>query len=303
MIDDLWAAAGGCLSVDEVVARHGYHGPDEGQVSSWSWREDAIAARGAARPLHASSAAPLADLGRRGRSARGRARLRPGCPRSKRAQARARASLRRHATSRCARSGKAAFLQCIDVGRHAAHRAGRLARRREALLDEVDDVRFLTVEELVAGEVDPAAGRAPAGRAPRRAAGGRPARQLRGGPRQLADRGAGRRVDTDGPVCRGGGQPRAPQGGRPASCASPTTTPSSTPATCSSASSTDPGWTPLFAVVGAVVIDIGGPLSHGAIVAREIGIPCVIGTGDGTRRIPDGEVVQVDGDRGEVTRC
>jgi pyruvate,water dikinase len=51
------------------------------------------------------------------------------------------------------------------------------------------------------------------------------------------------------------------------------------------------------------VIDIGGPLSHGAIVAREVGIPCVIGTGDGTRRIRDGEVVLVDGDRGEVTRC
>ena len=63
---------------------------------------------------------------------------------------------------------------------------------------------------------------------------------------------------------------------------------------------TDPGWTPLFAVVGAAVIDIGGPLSHGAIVAREVGIPCVIGTGDGTRRIADGTLVDVDGDRGEV---
>jgi pyruvate,water dikinase len=52
-----------------------------------------------------------------------------------------------------------------------------------------------------------------------------------------------------------------------------------------------------------VVIDIGGPLSHGAIVAREMGIPCVIGTGDGTRRIGDGTVVEVDGDRGEVLLC
>jgi fumarylacetoacetase len=53
---------------------------------------------------------------------------------------------------------------------------------------------------------------------------------------------------------------------------------------------TDPAWTPLFAVAGAAVIDVGGPLSHGAIVAREMGIPCVIGTGDGTRRLRDGTV-------------
>jgi pyruvate,water dikinase len=63
---------------------------------------------------------------------------------------------------------------------------------------------------------------------------------------------------------------------------------------------TDPGWAPLLAIVGAAVIDIGGPLSHGAIVARELGIPCVIGTGDGTKRLAEGTVVMVDGDAGTV---
>jgi hypothetical protein len=49
-----------------------------------------------------------------------------------------------------------------------------------------------------------------------------------------------------------------------------------------------------------VVLDIGGPLSHGAIVARELGIPCVINTGDGTRTIRTGDLVRVDGSAGSV---
>jgi pyruvate,water dikinase len=56
----------------------------------------------------------------------------------------------------------------------------------------------------------------------------------------------------------------------------------------------------LFLTAGALVIDVGGPLSHGAIVARELGVPCVIGTGDGTRRIRTGDRLRVDGDEGTV---
>jgi pyruvate,water dikinase len=63
---------------------------------------------------------------------------------------------------------------------------------------------------------------------------------------------------------------------------------------------TDPSWVSLFLAAGGLVIDIGGPLSHGAIVARELGVPCVIGTKDGTRRIPDGAKIRVDGDAGTV---
>lgn len=50
----------------------------------------------------------------------------------------------------------------------------------------------------------------------------------------------------------------------------------------------------------AVVTDIGGPLGHSSIVAREYGIPAVLGTGSATTRIADGQVVTVDGDRGVV---
>ena len=64
---------------------------------------------------------------------------------------------------------------------------------------------------------------------------------------------------------------------------------------------TTPAWTPLFAVASAVVTDVGGPLSHGSIVAREYGIPAVLGTGVATRRIKSGQRVRVDGDAGTVT--
>ncbi len=64
---------------------------------------------------------------------------------------------------------------------------------------------------------------------------------------------------------------------------------------------TTPAWTPLFAMASAVVTDIGGPLSHSSIVAREYGIPAVMATGSGTRRIPDGQIITVDGSKGLVT--
>ena len=63
---------------------------------------------------------------------------------------------------------------------------------------------------------------------------------------------------------------------------------------------TDPSWSSYFFVASAVVIDIGGMLSHGAIVARELGIPCVISTGNGTSTIRSGDRVLVDGDAGTV---
>ena len=64
---------------------------------------------------------------------------------------------------------------------------------------------------------------------------------------------------------------------------------------------TTPAWTPLFAMAAAVVTDVGGPLSHGSIVAREYGIPAVMGTGVATKRIQSGQVITVDGNAGIVT--
>ncbi|MDR6416995.1 PEP/pyruvate-binding domain-containing protein [Pseudarthrobacter sulfonivorans] len=67
------------------------------------------------------------------------------------------------------------------------------------------------------------------------------------------------------------------------------------------APSTDPGWTPLFMTAGAVVMEMGGVISHGAVVAREYGIPAVVGVADATTRLRDGQNITVDGAAGTVT--
>lgn len=64
---------------------------------------------------------------------------------------------------------------------------------------------------------------------------------------------------------------------------------------------TDPSWTPLFVPVEAVVVDVGGQMSHAVIVSRELGRPCVVAATDATRRIPDGARIRVDGTAGTVT--
>ncbi|MDE2051795.1 MAG: PEP-utilizing protein mobile subunit, partial [Gammaproteobacteria bacterium] len=64
---------------------------------------------------------------------------------------------------------------------------------------------------------------------------------------------------------------------------------------------TNPTWAPIFQKIAGAVSDIGGSMSHAAIVAREFGLPAVVGTGSATSRIRDGQRVRVDGGRGIVT--
>ena len=57
---------------------------------------------------------------------------------------------------------------------------------------------------------------------------------------------------------------------------------------------------PLFVLASAIVTDVGGPLSHGSIVAQEYGIPAVLGSGNATKRITSGQMITVDGSEGKV---
>ncbi len=66
---------------------------------------------------------------------------------------------------------------------------------------------------------------------------------------------------------------------------------------------TDPGWIAVFSNASAIVVERGSLLSHSAIVARELGIPCVVGLKGATRWIEDGEMISVDGASGAVERC
>jgi pyruvate,water dikinase len=63
---------------------------------------------------------------------------------------------------------------------------------------------------------------------------------------------------------------------------------------------TTPAWTPIFSSIAALVTDSGGILCHAAVVAREYGLPAVVGTEAATSAIPDGALVRVDGESGVV---
>ena len=66
------------------------------------------------------------------------------------------------------------------------------------------------------------------------------------------------------------------------------------------ARATDPGWTPLFVSAAGIILEVGGMLQHGSLVAREYGKPCVVGVQNATARLKDGEIVEVDGSAGVV---
>ena len=63
---------------------------------------------------------------------------------------------------------------------------------------------------------------------------------------------------------------------------------------------TDPSWTPLFVAVAGLVTEVGGLMTHGAVIAREYGLPAVVGVVDATCRIPDGQRIRVHGSEGYV---
>jgi len=66
--------------------------------------------------------------------------------------------------------------------------------------------------------------------------------------------------------------------------------------------SSNVSWIPLFTIAAAVVTDVGGALSHAAVVAREFGVPAVVGCDVALTALHDGELVEVDGDRGTVRK-
>jgi rifampicin phosphotransferase len=64
---------------------------------------------------------------------------------------------------------------------------------------------------------------------------------------------------------------------------------------------TDPAWTPLFPLAAGLVTEVGGLMTHGAVVAREYGIPAVVGVDNATSKIKDGQIIRIDGTQGIIT--
>jgi phosphohistidine swiveling domain-containing protein len=298
--DDLWLVGAGQLPLAEFIRRHGFHGPLEGNVAGSSWREDPDSVLALAKAM-ASRPADQRPREREAATVAARqeaiAEFKAALPRSKQPSV----GLLCGATTRAVRTlevGKASFLMALDGGRAATRAIGR-AERDAGRFDDIDDAFYLTIDELLAP--------LPADvmdlirfRRQRREEYRRYELPLTftGIPEPTV------RADdveaTAGDVISGvAGAPGAVEGIARV-VIDPFDADPLEPGEILVCRFTDPSWAPLFSLADALVIDIGAAASHGAIVARELGVPCVIGTGDGTRRIRSGDRLRVDGSAGRV---
>lgn len=306
--NDLWELAHDKLSLEVFLDRHGYHGPNEGQISGVSWRED---------PSPVVNR--LADY-------RGISASDPRAPRNRtaaQAKLRDEAAAELGATSRLTgaqvkllvkltgrflalrEQGKAGYLLTFDVVKAACRRLGDLLTER-GVLDDREDVFHLTHGELAGGLTN-----LPEGLSVKELVARRRAifdeRQDQRLPQAWAGVPVLTKVETApsegspvGTVVKGLAASSGVVEGRARVVRDPATA-DFDDGDILVCENTDPGWISLFMVAAAVVTDQGGMLSHGPIVARELGLPCVCGTEDGSRRIADGQQVRVNGDDGTVT--
>jgi phosphohistidine swiveling domain-containing protein len=296
---DLWSVAHGELPLASFLARHGFRGPADGELSNRSWREDPKPVEILLAPYRELSADKRPD---RAEGARARARERAvgdliaGLTGGERRSARVLLALGRHYIPLRV-VAKAAFQQTFDVARAAARRIGAL-HAEAGRLAEPNDVFYLTRQELPEPPRD-----ARAQVATRRALRERYATldlpiEFRGMPRPFP-------IALSDAVERGPITGLGVSAGIVEGVVRVVLEPGDSellPGEILVCRATDPSWSAYFMLAAGVVIDIGGPLSHGAIVARELGIPCVINTIDGTRRLRTGERVRIDGGTGRVER-
>lgn len=306
LLSDVWALAHDELDLPTFLLRHGYHGPDEGQLASRVWREDPEPLRSqVARFARLGPDAHPAQAERRQVEIRTAAEAELFGALGRRKAPGARLVLRIARVLIPLREvGKANYTQCLDGARLAARVIGRelVAAGR---LEDPDDVFGLTYDELTgAVPLDlPTDLRALA--AERRA--------IRADylTTDLADKWTGVPVRVpvdsddsssrapDGDILRGEGVGGGTVTGRARVVVDPATE-DLEPGEVLVCRSTDPGWSSLFHLAAGVVVDMGGTMSHAAIIARELGIPCLTCTGDGTRRVRTGDLVRLDGDAGSL---
>lgn len=197
-------------------------------------------------------------------------------------------------------SGRSTWVQALDVGRAAAQALGK-GLTASGALSRPDDAYHLTIDELLS----------PAERDLDAAAAYRKALQdwresfdlpnaFTGDPQLLRKQ---HQVEaaaaTDAPI-RGVGGSAGRARGRARIIRDPFRIAAFDAGDIVVCPITDPSWSPLLALAGGVITDIGGVLSHGAIIARELGVPAVLNTRNGTIRIPDGAMVEMDGTTGEI---
>jgi pyruvate,water dikinase len=304
IVADLWEVSRGRRRLDGFLAEHGFHGPAEGELSSPSWREDPapVEALVASFQRMPDDADPRSvERARRDERVRAESELVRSLTGRRRLEARyVLARGRRFIPLRVV--AKAAFTQTFDVARAAVRAAGRHLSAT-GVIDHPDDVFYLSIKELSSLPADP---RATVEFRRQRRHGylgielplswkGRPEPVVSDEPS-----GPAAATDRDEPIVGLGVSPGIVEG--TAHVMSDPTDPSAfEPGDILVCHTTDPSWASIFLMAGGLVIDIGGMLSHGAIVARELGIPCVINTGSGTQQLRTGDRIRIDGTAGSVT--
>ncbi|MGH9003586.1 MAG: PEP-utilizing enzyme, partial [Acidimicrobiia bacterium] len=299
LMADLWAVSRGTLALDAFLAAHGYHGPAEGEISSRSWRDDPspLTALVATYRGMDESASPVAVEGRQRRERESATAELLGTLRGPRRGA---ARVLVNVASRyipLREVGKTAFLQAVDSARSAARVMGEdLARR--GVLGDPEDVFYLTVAELL-GQPPSEAKELVAFRRGRREEylGLRLPDSWTGQPDPVPIE-AGVAVRAGEELTGLAVSPGVVEGRARVVIDAGEPLEEGEILVCET---TDPSWASLMLVAGGLVIDIGGALSHGAIVARELGVPCVINTRVGTARLRTGDVLRVDGNAGVVS--
>jgi pyruvate,water dikinase len=300
VVTDLWDLGHGRLSEEEFLRRHGFHGTLEGDIAGRVWREDPTPVRrlaqiygkqdddkdprrGAIRRADERQAAEAELLARM-----------PG-PVSRAAARLVLSMARRNMPMRGI--GKASFLRSLDIARASARRIGELLVA-EGILDAVDDVMYLTADEITAAIPTDA----------RILVADRKAEQARyrafeiptafwGAPQPFIQ--VTEATTTDAELAGIGASAGVVEG-----TVRVVDDPSFAEVEAGEilvAATTDPSWASVMLISAALVVDIGGALSHAAVVARELGIPCVVNTGTGTKRLVTGDRVRVDGTQGTVT--
>ena len=301
IIGDIWRASRGEIGIEQVVANHGFHGPLEGELSSRVWREEPAPLQRLVREYEALDDAdsPIA------RETRMRAQLSD----LQRETLAALPAWRRPAAKRiltlAARNlpvrgvGKRSFLQSLDVARAAARRLGQLLAEA-GQLEAQDDIFYLTLDELRHGTPPAGATDLVTRRRERRAQ--YEGLHLPGSwrgipiPEPLRDDEA---MPDSGELVTGIGVSQGVVEGTVHVVTDPAFTDVESGAILV-APTTDPSWASIMFVSSGLVVDIGGPLSHAAVVARELGLPCVVNTRTGTRLLRSGDRVRVDGSAGTV---
>jgi phosphohistidine swiveling domain-containing protein len=298
VVEDLWRVANNQMDLDDFLSHHGYHGPNEAELASASWREDSspVVQSVAALRDEPKSARPSVQAQSRRLEASTHLDVMCGALNSADAQRFRDAVTSAAEVMACRERGKAAFLKVLDGARRLARVVGDEFARLNLI--EADDVFFLTVDELLAGQVS------------REIVAERRAKRLEyqaikipgnwtGNPEPIPAE-APEKTHTGAALT---GLPAS--GGIAEGIARVIHDPSAVdtplgPDEILVARTTDPGWVSLFMRAGAIVVDIGTAMSHAAIIARELGIPCVVNTGEGTARLADGARLKVDGGTGVV---